>query len=730
MIKVEFKEESSQSDEYLRYAQLIINAFTKALDQNECSVKALVGIHEEIRDQKQVVEDLWEMTKTNNYRRNNNNRQRVPVFKDDYISDFIYDSNDDLSDDITENIKNRLKEKCIDCDYDWPKLSFEQNFRFSFDKLKASLNTYLTAFDKIRNPNFCQAAGLFDFSCLQDIIKLIALFLSVYSAIIAFRKISGISLQAFIRGVITGLLGQLVGGIRLQFDLSQTGLSCLINAIEQIASNLPDGQNLSGAIPTDWFSDDPEVNPLQDDGTYGTNAQKDGEESTNTIKIPAHETYIDENGVEQERVVGSTEVPGLPEENIINYRSVYRDNVYNPFSDEGMKRALADMSNPKNQNIVKQYTNLIKKDSEEYQKMLGNIFKYIEKGVNNVVADFNEEVAGIFGLVDYLQCEAGRTGTDFLEILEYLQQIINIVNLLSALAAVIAKKQVKKMCKSANVVAESGLSEEAKELILNEPHELDPTELLEEFLEKVVEETVDENDEIIPIIYDKPKESILPKLSLDTCNLNEFIEAHTADEIIRRVVDNIREEERNRRNKPFKTDFWRKPGLTPEEFNDSFGTYSPYELDDLDIVGDEPRRANFKDVILGDRWKFYPIQFVKPVFDLEKIKSDTQLEENDTNLSKNLDTSFGVKTILDFIYNNPTEIIDFADTSNKKKDPVIEMFKPNLQDLSQVGVTENANQSNLKNPKESKYRPDSASYQNICRDINDVLSVLENIKGK
>ena len=90
MIKVEFKEESNQSDEYLRYAQLIINAFTKALDQNECSVKALVGIHEEIRDQKQVVEDLWEMTKTNNYRRNNNNRQRVPIFRDDYISDFIF----------------------------------------------------------------------------------------------------------------------------------------------------------------------------------------------------------------------------------------------------------------------------------------------------------------------------------------------------------------------------------------------------------------------------------------------------------------------------------------------------------------------------------------------------------------------------------------------------------------------------------------------------------------
>ena len=88
---------------------------------------------------------------------------------------------------------------------------------------------------------------------------------------------------------------------------------------------------------------------------------------------------------------------------------------------------------------------------------------------------------------------------------------------------------------------------------------------------------------------------------------------------------------------------------------------------------------------------------------------------------------FGVKTILDFIYNNPVETIDFANT---KKDPVVENFKPNLQDLNQVGIISNPNQSKLKNPKESKYRPDSVSYQNICKDIDDVLSVLENMKGK
>ena len=725
MISVEYKEESSnQSDEYLRYAQLIINAFTKALDQNECNVKALVGIHEEIRDQKQTLEDLWDLTKTNKHEKNNNNRQKVPVFSDDSISDFIIDTNEPLNNDITNSIKDKLKSRCIDCDYDWPKIDFEHNFAYSFEKLRASLNIYMSTFDKIRNPNFCQAAGLFDFSCLQDIIKLIALFLSVYSAILAVRKLSGVSIQGFIRGVITGLLGQLIGGIRLQFDLSQTGLSCLINAVEQMAMNLPDGQSLSGQIPENWFSPDPDTNPLKDNGTLATE-DKDGNPIISNPVVPKWETYIDENGVEQERIVGQIEVPSLPEENVLNYRSVY-NNTYNPFSDEGMKKAMQDLSNPKNQNIVKQYVNLVKKDADEYQKVLGSVFKVLEKTISSVVEDFNEEVSSIFGLVDYLQCEAGRTGTDFIDVLEYMQQIINVVNLLSAVAAVIAKKQVEKLCKNTNMVADSDLSDEAKDIVVNGPHELDPVEVLEEFLEKVVDTTVDENDEIIPIIYDKPKDSILPKLSLDTCNLKEFIEAHTADNIIKKVVENIREEKRAKRT-PIKTDFWRRPGLTPDKYEDTFGTYSPYDLDDVDTTGDTGPKGNFKDVVVGDRWDLYPIQFIKPKFNLDQIKSENHLENNDTILSKNLDSSFGVKTILDFIYNNPVETIDFANT---KKDPVVENFKPNLQDLNQVGIISNPNQSKLKNPKESKYRPDSVSYQNICKDIDDVLSVLENMKGK
>jgi hypothetical protein len=104
-----------------------------------------------------------------------------------------------------------MKDSCYHCDIGWPGLDFNENFNWSFQKLKVSLDIYIKSFKQITNPNMCHVSSAFNYSCLQDLLKLIALLLSAYSAILALRKLSGISLSAFIKGVISGLLGQLLG---------------------------------------------------------------------------------------------------------------------------------------------------------------------------------------------------------------------------------------------------------------------------------------------------------------------------------------------------------------------------------------------------------------------------------------------------------------------------------------------------------------------------------------
>lgn len=711
MLNIDYKEENTNSAEYLRYCQLIIQAFTKALDQNECTVKVLVGIHNEIKDQRDTLEDLWNITRTDNNKENGNGIKKPVVDKEDEIKEIVEDKEKSLDKDSVSYIKDSLKNRCIDCDYDWPKINFSENFRHSFEKLRVSLQAYIDAFDKITNPNFCQASTAFEFACLQDIIKLIVLLLSVFSAILALRKISNISLNGFIKGVISGLLGAIIGSLRLQFDLSQTGLSCLINAISTIAGNIPDGESISGYIPENWF---------ESTKTEDTTLVAQGDDEY--ITVSQMESYIDEKGNVQSRVKSTSKIPVIKD--TVKYESKIKEED-SQFTDSKLKAALEDLKDPKNQNIVKQFTKAFKKDASEYEKQISDSFKYVNDVVEEVQKNFNENLAQIFGLVDYFQCEAGRTGTDFLEILEYLQKIINVINLLSSIAALVAKKHIEKMCKTKDSV--ENLTEEEKEVIVRQPNQLDPVDILEEFLEKVVEKTVDENDEIIPIIYDKPKDTILPKLSLDSCNLNEFIKAHTVDNIIEKVVEEIKkekEEERLRENKPKPGD---SSGLMPEYYQDGFGTYPSHDLPKVDTTPDTGKQVPFKEVTNTKRWDLYPIQFIKPNFDLDQINNETKKEENQTILQKNLDSSYGIKTILDFIYNNPSDKIPPKD---RKEDPVVDYFNPNLEDISVIAKPENKKKKDLKTPSYSNYSPDSETYKNTCRDINDVLNVLETMKGK
>ena len=44
-VQVEFTEETNISGVYMTYCQTILEAFTKALDKNECNVRVLISAH-------------------------------------------------------------------------------------------------------------------------------------------------------------------------------------------------------------------------------------------------------------------------------------------------------------------------------------------------------------------------------------------------------------------------------------------------------------------------------------------------------------------------------------------------------------------------------------------------------------------------------------------------------------------------------------------------------------
>lgn len=705
VVQLDFEETSSSLDEYLRYCQIISDAFARSLDQNECNIKVVIGIAQELTNQQNEVEDLWEFMKPDVYIPPTGTSQ--DVYKEEDGTDTVVNNDSStISPSAVAAIKNKIKEACYDCDYGWPGINFNENFNWSFEKLKLSLDTYISTFKQITNPNFCHAAGAFNFACLQDLLKLIALLLSAYSAVLALRKIGSISLSAFIKGVISGLLGQLLGSISLQLDLSKTGLSCLIKVFEEIASNIPDGSNLSANLPDGFLED---LGIKLDDST-NTNA------TPTMIKEPIYEDYTDETGKISTRFVGYREVQQASSVTSTGL-DAYNDDgtlkdattvtakadgtnsnttaAYNWYQD-----TLKNLGNPTGENFLKQFTKQLKKDSDDYQEQVSNSFKYVNDTISQATDDFNNTISQLFGLLDYFQCEFARSGTDFLELLEYMQKLINVINLLSAVISLVAKKQVEKLCQTKGSVAD--LSDIISEdIILSGSNDLDPVDVIEEFLGKVVEETVDENDEIVPIIYDKDKETMLPKLNLLSCNLKEFIDAHNIDNIIEKAIEEVRKDAEKDRVVQYDT--------YESKFDPSL--YPHVSLPSSNIVD-------------RDKWKVYPIQYVRPPYSKSNW-SELPLEDQQKELEKNSNTDYGLQSILDFVYNNPLDR-----TSDVSKTEKATTNDSSSKDDKTSPVNDKSYRDSIKTPFYSPAGKDKKSFENECRSINDVLSIIENLQGK
>lgn len=640
-VNITYEEESSNLDEVLMYAQLISEAFTKALDQNECNVKLLIGFAEEIRQGKDEIEDMVDLIEDPD-----------KVVRPPYVTDV---PNPDVNDIIKpveptpsiptnkSDVYKKVKDSCLDCEFGLPTLDFNGNLGFAFDKLRAMLNLYTDVFKKLTNPNLCHVSGAFTYSCIPSIISLIMLLVSAYAAILALQKLGGISLNAFIKGIISGLLGQIISNLGLRLDTSQTGVSCLIEAIKEIGNNInQQGSYITGVVPTEVLKQ------------LGYKPKGDGS---------------DEVAIEEGEVIDSK-----AEYSQSQYLDIYANMTFDERS------------------IVHKYLSKIESENNKANNAISTAFKEVGDVMTEMINNLNENMSQMFGLLDYFQCESERSGTGFTNIMAYMNKLITVINLLSAILSIIAKKQVKKLCKTGESV--SDMVTIVSEVPLGESlTDLEEVEIIGEFLEKVVELTKDENDNLVPIIYDKDATPILPKLSITSCNLREFINDHTLDNVIDKVIEDIIKDEQRDRNQDLtgfdKPDTTRK--VTPGKDN----------------------------IIDKDKWTLYPIQYEKPKNDKTRFEGKTtDLIGDDVDSDSGLNT--GLQTILDLIYNNPLD----NNTTNKDTSDTKVINPPTDNEDSLVNKDF---RTFIKAPLDVN-KEQKKAFDNKCKDINDVLSILGEIK--
>ena len=204
-VQVEFTEETNISGVYMSYCQTILEAFTKALDKNECNVRILISAHNEIKDQQDELKDLYEIVQKDSKLPKDANKKVFirPNNPDDVIRTLIDNPDKPVDSSALDALKNGLNDDCIDCKFKFPKINFTSNLRFSFEKLKVSLEAYVDAFDQLTNPNLCHSAAVFNYSCMQELLEMLVLLITLYTTLSKLSSLSSISLNGFIKGVIS-----------------------------------------------------------------------------------------------------------------------------------------------------------------------------------------------------------------------------------------------------------------------------------------------------------------------------------------------------------------------------------------------------------------------------------------------------------------------------------------------------------------------------------------------
>ena len=227
---MEFKYTSNSVDvnDVLYNAQLISNAFSKTMEDNNCLLMLSIGLHQEIDNTVKDLEDL-----VNN----------VSDTNDLLDKEEDTDSGEDILDTINDIISD-LKDKCFQCDLKIPDLDFDMDLNAVMAALKDQIDLFKSIF-KVDKIDLCQPAFALQSSCVPDIIRLITLLLTAFVSIMTLKKLSNISVSAFIKGVLSTLLSKITQSLKITVNIGSTNISCLVNTLQEIALAIPTQQNIA-----------------------------------------------------------------------------------------------------------------------------------------------------------------------------------------------------------------------------------------------------------------------------------------------------------------------------------------------------------------------------------------------------------------------------------------------------------------------------------------------------
>ena len=239
--------------ESVYHAQIIVEAFSKALQKKQCTSRVPIAVYTEAelfesRLQSMLAAVGEDLT---------GDPELEPEVTFEYVAPVATSSSQAvlartqesrrLDNDII-NVKRDWIDDCFNCgiqpiDMDWGSM---------FDSILERIKGFLTNIEgmfKIDFPNYCQFSYLLSYICIPVLVAILAMILAAIIKLLATLKIGDFGLSAFIMGIVMEIISMIMRFVLALISSALSPVSCLLDSLTDIANKIPTRTSLKKRLP-------------------------------------------------------------------------------------------------------------------------------------------------------------------------------------------------------------------------------------------------------------------------------------------------------------------------------------------------------------------------------------------------------------------------------------------------------------------------------------------------
>lgn len=251
------------------YAQLIVDHFSKALQENGCLIQVPVGLYIQFDDQYNRLVDYIESALNAGNIDNDGNGDKL---------DDVVHPNGAINPKHLAAIKSAIRKAsndCFACNIEKPKFDFSGIFGNLLKDITSSLDQFKNI-GKFNKASVCQYAFFLSYLCLPDLLKLIALILAAIVKVTQNIQLPRLTVAVFINAILGAIIEALVKNISILARFALTPVLCILDSIDSIIDQLPTPENIRNTSAEDLKKLG--ANEKFMEGKYDTNLKKKTQE--------------------------------------------------------------------------------------------------------------------------------------------------------------------------------------------------------------------------------------------------------------------------------------------------------------------------------------------------------------------------------------------------------------------------------------------------------------------